>query len=402
MKPIAGGVCAPEGFQAAGVSAGIKHPDSDKKDCALLCSDRDAAIAGTFTTNLLKAPPIAWTEGVCIRGRGRAIFANSGNANACTGGQGVRDAQETAEAVARGLDVPITEVAVLSTGVIGVFLPMERVLHGVRDSIAALGANGSPDAALAIMTTDTEPKEAALEIPLSQGTVRIGAIAKGSGMIAPNMATMFGLFTTDAALEPELLHALLLECVENSFNCICVDNDMSTSDAVLCMANGAAGLQPIETGTADYDLFKAGLLALCTQMAQWLVRDGEGATKFVEIQVRGAENRDDAKTLARSIAVSQLCKTAFHGEDPNWGRIACALGYAGVSFDINRLQIALDDVEVVHDGLPTEYSEAAAASVMQQPAFTIEVSVGDGPGACAFWTSDLSHDYVSINADYRS
>ncbi len=402
MKPISGGVCAPGGFLAAGSAAGIKRPGSTKKDCALLFSEHEATIAGTFTTNLMKAPPIAWTEGVCIRGSGRAVFINSGNANACTGSQGLQDAQETAEAIALALDISVTEVAVLSTGVIGVFLPMDRVRVGVHTCSAGLNHQGSADAALAIMTTDTVPKEAAFEVELSQGTVRLGAIAKGSGMIAPNMATMIAVITTDAYIVAENLQTMLRDCVAHSFNCICVDNDMSTSDAVLCLANGQAGLPEIVPGTADYDTFQEALRSLCIQMAQWLVRDGEGATKFVEILVEGALDNDAAKTLARSVAVSQLCKTAFHGEDPNWGRIACALGYAGVPFDTGCLQLALDNVEVVHDGLPVDYSEADAAAVMKQPEFTISISVGNGSGTCKFWTSDLSHAYVSINADYRS
>ena len=402
MKPISGGVCAPTGFLAAGSAAGIKRPGSTKKDCALLFSEHDAAIAGTFTTNLMKAPPIAWTEGVCIRGSGRAVFINSGNANACTGSKGLRDAQETAEAIALALDIPVTEVAVLSTGVIGVFLPMDRIQAGVHACIAGLTQQGSADAALAIMTTDTVPKETAFEVDLSQGSVRLGAIAKGSGMIAPNMATMISVITTDAYIEAANLQTMLRECVAHSFNCICVDNDMSTSDAVICLANGQAGLPEIVPGTADYETFQEALRSLCIQMAQWLVRDGEGATKFVEILVEGAPDDEAAKTLARSVAVSQLCKTAFHGEDPNWGRIACALGYAGVPFDTGYLQIALGDVEVVHDGLPVDYREEDAAAIMKQPEYTIRISVGNGSGACTFWTSDLSHAYVSINADYRS
>lgn len=402
MTPVDGGVCAPKGFRAAGVNAGIKHGQTKKSDCALILSDVEAAIAGVFTTNLLKAPPIKWTEGVCIRGKGRAIFINSGNANACTGQQGINDAQATAEKLALGLDVPITEVAVLSTGVIGVPLPMDRIATGVERAVTALSFEGHSAAAEAIMTTDTVSKEYALEVPLSTGVIRIGAMAKGSGMISPNMATMLAFVTTDAAIEGDLLRQALRDCTEDSFNAICVDNDMSTSDACIALANGAAELPPLEAGSADYDAFVAGLRVVCIKMAQWLVRDGEGATKFVEIRVAGTRSKADAQTIARAIAHSMLCKTAFFGQDANWGRIACAAGYAGVEFDPGRLSIAIDGLEVVYDGMPTDYAEADAAARMAQTEIGLDVRVGDGPAACTFWTSDLSYKYVEINADYRT
>ncbi len=402
MKIIDGGVCAPQGFRASGVVADIKGKGTGRLDCALVVSDAEAAIAGTFTTNVMKAPPIQWTEGVCIRGTGRAVFINSGNANACTGSQGIRDAQDTAERLCLGLEIPVTEVAVLSTGVIGVPLPMERILKGADACIAGLSAANHGQAAEAIMTTDTVPKEMALEIPLSTGPVRLGAMAKGSGMIAPNMATMIGVITTDAAIAPDDLRAVLKDCVDRSFNCMCIDNDMSTSDAVLCLANGQAMGALLKPGTEDFERFAEALDQLCVALAQALVRDGEGATKFVEINVAGAPSDEDAKTVARSIAHSQLCKTAFFGEDANWGRIACAAGYSGVQFSPERLSIFLGDLEVVHEGLPTLFNEAEAAEIMGEPDLNIRVSLGDGPGMATFWTSDLSHDYVSINADYRT
>ncbi len=402
MKALDGGICAPRGFQAAGVNAKIKNLTVTKKDCALVVSDHSAAIAGLFTTNVLKAPPVAWTEGVCIRGAGRAIFINSGNANACTGTRGLQDAQATAERLAAGLNAPITEVAVLSTGVIGVPLPMDRIAAGADAAIAALSPDAGHDAAVAIMTTDTVPKERAYEVTLSTGAVRLGAMAKGSGMISPNMATMISVITTDATLAAPQLHALLKAAVDVSFNCICVDNDMSTSDAVLCLANGASDTPQIVPGSEDESLFAEALRTLCIDMAHQLVRDGEGAKKFVEIQVSGTDSDDAAKTIARSIAQSQLCKTAFAGEDPNWGRIGCAAGYAGVPFNPNQLSISLDGLEVVHDGLPNVFEEAEAKAIMCQPAFVIRVRVGEGPGKATFWTCDLSHEYVSINADYRT
>ncbi|MBI2435666.1 MAG: bifunctional glutamate N-acetyltransferase/amino-acid acetyltransferase ArgJ [Candidatus Hydrogenedentes bacterium] len=402
MRAISGGVCAPAGFRAAGVSAQIKRIDLIRKDCALIASDAPACIAGTFTTNLVKAAPVQWSEGVCIRGTARSVFINSGNANACTGSQGVQDAQATAERAALSLGIPVTEVCVLSTGVIGVPLPMDRIRNGVDAAVRALSEQGGGDAAEAIMTTDTVPKERAYEVQLSQGVVRLGAIAKGAGMIAPNMATLLCVITSDAAIAVEHLQPLLADAVNQSFNRICVDNDMSTNDAVLCLCNGRAPAAGLKPGTPDFDIFAAALRALCVEMAQLLVRDGEGATKFVEICVSGAPNDLDARTIARSVATSQLCKTAFFGQDANWGRIACAAGYAGVPFDPNLLSITVEGLEVVHDGLPTVFEEADAAALMKRPELHLDISVGDGPGTCTFWTCDLSHDYVSINADYRT
>jgi len=402
MTPVEGGVCAPKGFRAAGVAGSIKRPDSTRKDCALVMSSAPATVAGAFTTNVLKAPPVQWNEGVCIRGTARAVFINSGNANACTGASGLADVQTTAEWLALGLDVPITEVCVLSTGVIGVPLPMDRLRQGVERAIPALSVAGHTDAAQAIMTTDTVHKEFAFEVPLSTGTIRLGGMCKGAGMIAPNMATMIAIITSDATVATEDLRPLLKDCVEHSFNRVCVDNDMSTSDTALCLCNGEAGLPRLVPGTADFETFAAALRELCQALAKMLVRDGEGATKFVEIAVTGASDEQAAKTIARSVAVSQLCKTAFFGQDANWGRIACAAGYAGVPFDPSALSIAIEGLEVVHNGLPTIYEEADAAALMKRPDLHVDIEVGEGPGECVFWTCDLSHDYVSINADYRT
>lgn len=401
MTSIDSGVTAPRGFRASGVHAGIK-PGSQKNDCALIVSDAPATVAGAFTTNVMKAPPVLWNEEVCRRGAGRAVFINSGNANACTGERGKADAEATAKWVADGLHVFPTEVCVCSTGVIGVFLPMDRIEQGVKLSLDALSADGSADAARAIMTTDTVPKQFAVEVQLSSGIVRIGAIAKGSGMISPNMATMICIITTDAAIEAEDLDTLLLDAVDASFNCICVDNDMSTSDTVLCFANGEAGLPPLEVDTDDFETFGAALRDVCQKMAKMLVKDGEGATKFVEIKVDGADTDDDAKSIARAVAQSDLCKTAFFGEDPNWGRIACAAGYAGVNYDPAELSLWLDDLQLVNNGMAANYQESDAAAVMAKPEFVIRLSVGSGTGSAVFWTCDLSHNYVSINADYRS
>ena len=401
LERIDGGVTAPKGFRASGVAAGIK-PGSTKKDCALIVSDRMAAAAGAFTTNRFKAPPVQWDEAVCAGGEAQAVFANSGNANACTGERGVADVRATAEQVGRGIGTPPDKICILSTGVIGVPLPMDRIAQGIKGCIESLSPHGSTDAALAIMTTDTVRKEMAFEIVPRAGAIRIGAIAKGAGMIAPNMATMFCIVTTDAKIAPQTLSELLKKAVKVSFNQMCVDNDMSTSDSVLCLANGASDIAEIRPGTEDCAVFGAALTQVCQEMAKALVRDGEGATKFVEIAVSGAATDAAAKTIARSVAVSQLCKTAFFGQDPNWGRFACAAGYAGVAFDPDRFCLWIDDVQVMRDGMPTDYREEDAAARMRKPEFRIRIEIGPGPGSAVFWTSDLSHKYVEINADYRT
>jgi len=402
MNSVSGGVCAPRGFRAGAAAAGIKNPQGTRLDCALILSDAPAAVAGCFTTNRVKAAPVLWDQGVCVGGAGRAVFVNSGNANACTGDRGLDDVKSIAALVASAADVPVTEVLVCSTGVIGVPLPMDRMERGVRACAAALSPEGGADAARAIMTTDTVPKEFAVEVPLSGGAVRIGSIAKGSGMIAPNMATMLCFITTDAALAPADLQALLRRCTERTFNRICVDNDTSTNDTVLCLANGQAGGSPLTPGTADFDAFAEALEALCAETAKALVRDGEGATKFIEITVEGAATDGDARLVARSIAQSQLCKTAFFGEDPNWGRIACAAGYSGADFDPSGMSIVLEGLTIFQDGRPTDYEEADAAERMKRREVRVRVLLSEGAGRAAWWTSDLSHDYVSINADYRS
>ncbi len=401
MMAIAGGVTAPKGYRAAGVAVGIK-PNSAKLDCALVVSDVPSIVAGVFTTNVMKAPCIAWNQQVCARGMAQAAFINSGNANAATGDRGVADVKATAALVAAGLNLAPDRVCVCSTGVIGVPLPMDRIGNGVRGCLESLSPTGGGDAARAIMTTDLVPKERAVEMPLSWGKARLGAIAKGSGMIAPNMATMICVITTDVSVAAGPLRDALRKAVDASFNRICVDNDMSTSDAVLCFANGQAGGGALAPGTEDYETFSAALTGLCRDLAQDLVRDGEGATKFVEIAVSGADTNENAQKTARAIATSALCKTAFFGQDPNWGRIACAAGYSGVAFDPAKLSIWIEDIQLMRDGAAAAFVEAEAAACMQRPAFRIRVSLGDGPGEATYWTCDLSHDYVAINADYRT
>ncbi len=401
INVIEGGVTAPLGCRAAGVAAGVK-PGSTKRDCALVVSDKPASVAGMFTTNRFRAAPVLWNIEVCRRGTARAVFINSGNANACTGERGMADVRQTAERAAAELDVAAEDICVCSTGVIGAPLPMERIRDGVKLCAEQLSGTGSAEAAEAIMTTDTEPKEAALAVNVDGVDMRLGAIAKGAGMIAPHMATMICVITTDAEIAPGDLQPALKNAVETSFNQICVDNDMSTSDTVLCLANGRCGGGRLTPGTQAFEAFEEAVSKICTTMAHWLVRDGEGATKFVTIEVSGAPSDEDARKIARAIATSQLCKTAFFGEDPNWGRIACAAGYAGVPFEPAEFALWIDDIQLVEAGCATAYDESDAAARMRKPSLTVRVEAGKGTGKAFFCTSDLSHDYVSINADYRT
>lgn len=401
MTASGSGVTAPRGFRAAGVAAGIK-PGSTKKDCALLVSEAAASVAGVFTKNKVQSATVLWNREICRQGTAQAVFVNSGNANACTGDQGLRDAEATAERVATGLEFSRDNVCVCSTGVIGVPQPMERIVKGVDGCLGALSLEGGADAATAILTTDTVAKEAVARVEFERGRVTIGAMAKGAGMIAPNMATLLVFITTDASIEPGPLNALLKQAVDRSFNCMCVDNDCSTNDTVLCLANGLADAQPLIPGTPDFSAFGETLTGLCQGLAQRIVRDGEGATKFVTIAVSGAATDEDAKAIARAVAESQLCKTAFFGNDANWGRIACATGYSGAAIEQDKLQVWLDDIRVMADGRRADYREEDATARVSQPEFTIRINVGEGPGQAVFWTSDLSFDYVRINAEYRS
>ncbi len=401
MTVIEKGVCAPTGFRAAAAAAGIKRLGTTRLDCALIVSDAPAAVAGVFTTNVVHAAPVRYCREVCAGGVARAVVVNSGNANACTGEQGYADTLATATLVGKLLDIPVDQVCVSSTGVIGVPMPMDRLTHGIEQCATALSDCNGTDAARAIMTTDTIPKECSIAIPLEAGCVRVGAIAKGAGMIAPHMATMLSFITTDAAVAAPDLQRLLQDAVSKSFNCICVDNDMSTNDTVLCLANGLSGVS-LKPGTPDYERFAAAVTEICVSLAQALVRDGEGATKFIEITVAGAANDEDARRIASAIAKSQLCKTAFYGQDANWGRIAAAAGYSGAAFDPTGLNLHIQGVHVLAAGQPTSYTEAEVQALMKEPDIKVLLSLREGTAAATFWTSDLSLDYVKINADYRT
>lgn len=401
LKEIPGSVTAPKGFKAAGVKAGIKK--SGKEDVALIVSEVPAVAAGTFTLNTMAAAPVAVSKEVVAAGKATAIVVNSGCANACTGAQGLADAREMAAEAAKALQIKPAEVFVASTGIIGVELPMDKVKEGIAKAAAALSVDGERDACKAIMTTDTFPKSIALEFELGGKAVRIGGMAKGSGMIHPNMATMLGFITTDAAVSPQALQQALSYCIQVSFNMISVDGDTSTNDMVALLANGQAGNAVIDrVDTEDYMTFLTALHAVCVFLAKAIARDGEGATKFLEVQVQGALSFYDAKRAAMAIAKSPLVKTAFFGQDPNWGRIASAVGYSEACLDAGKLAVWLGDVQVVANGMKAEADEEVLRQVMQQHDIVVTVDLGVGSAAATVWTCDFSYEYVKINGEYHT
>ena len=399
LSAITGGVATARGFRASGVSAGIKA--NGKPDLALLVSDVPAQAAAVFTTNkTLAAPVIVSQEHVATSGGvARAIIVNSGCANACTGDQGMRDAREMAAETARLVGCPVDQVLVSSTGVIGVNLPMAKVRSGMPIAFGALGADQGPAAARAIMTTDLSPKEAARRKTLGGRDLVIGGMAKGAGMIDPMMATMLGFLTTDAAVPKALLDRALREAVDDTFNAITVDGDSSTNDCVVLLANGASGATVDEAG---YGAFVEGLTAVCRELALAIVRGGEGATKLVTVNVTGAASSADARKAAKVIANSLLVKTAIHGGDPNWGRLICAAGRAGVTFDASRAAVTMGTIVLFKNGQPHDELAPAAAEYLKGTDLTIGVDLGSGNASSRVWTCDLSAEYVRINADYRT
>jgi len=391
------GVNFPRGFRSAGVYCGIKKPGL--LDLALIVSEREASVAGVFTTNRVCAAPVRWSRQVVASGMGRAIVANSGNANCLTGEQGERDAQRMAELVAQRLGCPPTQVVVASTGVIGVPLPMNAIEAGIALAFERLSDGDDRTTADAILTTDSASKRASMEIAAPAGAVRIGTIAKGAGMIAPKMATMLAFITTDATIDPVDLQACLTRVVDATFNCITVDGDTSTNDMVIALANGAAGVRLM--GDA-LQAFEQGLYQVCEYLAKRIVKDGEGASRIFEVRVSGAADANAARQIARTIAESQLVKTAIHGGDPNWGRIIAAAGRAGAPMDLNRARLYLQDTLVFADGRPAEYDEQALVEAMQTEEVLLNLQLGEGDGTARFWSSDLTAEYVKINAHYHT
>lgn len=390
------GVTTPKGFRAAGVPCGLKKTGA--LDLALVASDHDCACAGVFTTNRVKAAPVLYDQETLAKNHNtiRAVVINSGCANACTGDPGLADTRATAEATAHALDCRADQVLVLSTGVIGQRLPMDKILAGVSNAAQKLSSDGGADAAHAIMTTDMRSKTYQLRL----ANYHIAGMCKGAGMIHPNMATMLAVITTDAKIAPELLDRALRVAVNASFNRISVDGDMSTNDTLLVLANGASGYEIGNAG--ELREFTEALTQVATDLAKQLVRDGEGATKFVEIVVSGARDETDAARVAKAIANSPLTKTALYGGDANWGRVICAAGYSGVDVDPDRMKLWFGEVNVFANGTPTNYDEADSTRALAGADVFIRLDLGQGDARTTVWTCDLSHDYVTINGKYRT
>jgi glutamate N-acetyltransferase/amino-acid N-acetyltransferase len=399
-RPIRGGITAPAGFRAAGVACGIKA--SGAPDLALIVSDQLASAAGLFTTNRATAAPVLLSRShlEATGGHARAIVTNSGCANACTGPGGADNAWRMAVETARAVDCEPEEVLVASTGVIGVALDMAKVSAGVAAAAAALAPDQDGQAAQAIMTTDPFPKAYAVEVVTPAGTFRVGGMAKGSGMIEPNLATMLGYLTTDAGVEPHLLHRALRDACDDTFNAITVDGECSTNDSVFALANGASG---VRIDGALYGALVEGLRAVSLELALGIVRGGEGATKLVTVSVTGAASRADARLAARAVANSPLVKTAVHGGDPNWGRLVAVAGRSGAAFVLERARVTVGDVVLFENGLPFDDRAPEAATALLAPEVTLTVDLGTGGQAEAtIWTCDLSADYVRINSAYRT
>ncbi|HTY63495.1 MAG TPA: bifunctional glutamate N-acetyltransferase/amino-acid acetyltransferase ArgJ [Acidobacteriota bacterium] len=396
---IKGGVTAPQGYLASGISAGIKKKGLD---LAVVFSSQPASAAGVFTLNRVQAAPVVLSrENLKIsRGRMRAVLINSGCANACTGERGMHDSVLSTQCLASHLSIEPSQVLVASTGVIGSYLPVPKLLKGIAAAASALNSQGGAAAARAIMTTDTHEKSIAVEGRIGGKTVRIGGMAKGSGMIHPQMATMLAVITTDVQVPPRELNRILRHAIDRTFNCLTVDGDTSTNDTVAILANGASGAAVSDHRSTSY--FEKGLEMVCEELARSIARDGEGATKFVEIQVRGTADFEAARKVAKTIAHSPLVKTALYGEELNWGRILCAVGYSGVPFDPERITLSLNGIPIFRNGTPVSATRARAEKAMKAKDLQIEVDLADGHAAARVWTCDLSHKYVDINASYIS
>jgi glutamate N-acetyltransferase/amino-acid N-acetyltransferase len=405
MKQVRGGVTAPSGFLASGIRVGIKKT-GDKKDLALIWSEKPCTAAACYTRNKVIGQPLVVTKEHLADGRAQAVIVNSGNANTCNGEQGIQTARRMAALVAERLPVKAEDVVVASTGVIGVQLDVTPIEAGMEALVAGLSKAGSIDAREAILTTDTMKKELSIELDLGGKAVTIGAMAKGSGMIHPNMATMLCFITTDCAISSALLQEALSESVKRSFNRVSVDGDTSTNDMVVILANGMAGNAPIAERGSDYRAFAEALGYLSTQMAKMVARDGEGATKLVECVVSGAADEAEAEALAKSVIMSSLVKTALFGSDANWGRVLCALGYTPSTFDPNKVKVAFESprgyLEVCEHGAGVSFSEEKAKLVLGAQEVTILVELGEGSAEATAWGCDLSYEYVRINGDYRT
>ena len=408
MKIINAGVTAPKGFKCAGLRAGVKSGKTNK-DMAMIVSEVPAKIAGTFTKNIVKAAPVLWGKKIVEEQEAvRAVVINTGIANACTGAQGYENVVTEAKEVAALLDIKPEEVVVGSTGVIGQQLPMDVIKEGIKKLVPELKADrqSEEDASWAILTTDTKPKEAAVEVEIDGKTVTIAGMCKGSGMIHPNMCTMLGFITSDVDISKELLQEALSEDIKDTYNMVSVDGDTSTNDTVLLLANGQAGNPKITEKNADYEEFKKALNYVNTTLAKKIAGDGEGATALFEVKVIGAATKAEAVTLSKSVVTSSLTKAAIYGHDANWGRILCALGYSGVQFDPEKVDLYFESkagkIKIIENGVSTGYSEEEATKILSEDAVTAIADMKMGEASATAWGCDLTYDYVKINADYRS
>ena len=406
MKLIQGGITAAQGFKAAGGHIGIK---AKRKDLAIVYSETACTYAGAFTQNVVKAAPVHWNKAILAEGgKVHAIVVNSGNANAATGLQGEKDTADTALTLADELKIGQKEVLVCSTGVIGVNMPMDLIKKGVPEVAQTLSDTfeGGELAAEAIMTTDTVKKTIAVEEQIGDITIKVGGMGKGAGMIHPNMATLLAFVTTDVNITKEMLQKAVQKAINTSFNMITVDGDTSTNDSLLVLANGLAGNPIIDSEGPAFDKFYEAFYEVCKYLAVSIVRDGEGATKLIEVQLSGAKTFEEGKTLAKSILTSNLVKTAFVGEDANWGRIFCAMGYSGVTFDPSKVDITIESTAgvaaMLKKGLPNSFNEEKAKKILQEKEIIVKVQMGEGSESVTAWGCDLSYDYVKINGDYRS
>ena len=407
MKIITGGVTAAKGFQAASTAAGIKY--QGRTDMAMVYSEKPCVAAGTFTTNIVKAAPVKWDQDIVYNHpSAQVIICNSGIANACTGEEGFGYCRETAKAAAETMNVDADSVLVASTGVIGMQLPIEKLAAGVRAMAPKLQGTleAGNEAAKAIMTTDTKEKEVAVEIEIGGKTVTIGGMCKGSGMIHPNMCTMLGFVTTDACISKKLLQEALSQDVKDTYNMVSVDGDTSTNDTVLLLANGMAGNPEITEKNEDYQEFCEALNYINTTLAKKIAGDGEGATALFEVKIIGAESKEQAVTLSKSVVTSSLTKAAIYGHDANWGRILCAMGYSGAQFDPEKVDLYFESkagkIQIIENGVAVDYSEEEATKILSEDAVTAIADIKMGDCAATAWGCDLTYDYIKINADYRS
>lgn len=399
LREIEGGLLAPRGFRAAATCAHLKGSTGEKLDVALLASDTDCATAGVFTQNQVRAAPVRWCQGRLPAGDIRGIIVNSGNANACTGEQGFRDAAEMASLAASRLGVEPDQMLVASTGVIGVPLPMERLRTGIGQLVLGASADAFNDA---IMTTDTTRKQASVAFEADDREVRVGGVAKGAGMIHPNMATMLCFITCDAAVDPALLPDAVRRAAGRSFNMLTVDGDTSTNDTLVVLCNGAAGNTPIARGTAEAELLEQAIETVALSLARQMAADGEGASKALEVRITGAASDEDARVAARAVVASNLVKCAVFGNDPNWGRIVCALGNTAVRLEESRIQLSINGQRLASSGLATDFDPKVVSEAMKAPIVRVEVDLGLGAASAVAYGCDMTQDYVTINADYTT